>query len=142
MATHKSESGSLAKDSLNELSLSPQIDPQKEKNLRRKLDLIILPIATLCYALNFLDRGLTIGISIKNIGNARNVAIDQQGLSQTLAFIPMIYYVTYLVFEIPLALLIKKAGFVVVPISIVMFGLVTLGTAFIEGHFTLIQPTP
>ncbi|ESK95234.1 mfs transporter [Moniliophthora roreri MCA 2997] len=135
---------SIAEKSSGNFSL-PLIDPEKENRLRRKLDLIVLPIATLCYALNFLDRG--------NIGNARSAGLVTDLGLHTYDFNigTSLYYVTYLIFEIPLALLIKRVGFIVVPISsavfflsidkrlmayssILMFGLVTLGTAFIDGR--------
>lgn len=34
-----------------------EIDPQSEKRLLRKLDLRLLPLCTIMYLLNFIDRG-------------------------------------------------------------------------------------
>ncbi|GAA5938538.1 uncharacterized protein JCM15063_005348 [Sporobolomyces koalae] len=86
--------------------LEARIDPAAEKRLVRKLDLILLPQMTLLFLLNFIDRS--------NIGNA-NVA----GFSKDLKLsVPkyeynvglMLFYVAYVLVEIPSNLIMKKIG--------------------------------
>ncbi|KAF9023047.1 MFS general substrate transporter [Hymenopellis radicata] len=105
-----------------------KIDPVAEAKLRRKLDLLLLPVATLCYTFVFLDRG--------NIGNARSAGLVADLGLHTYDFNigTSLFYVMYLICEIPFALLIKRVGFWLVPLSIVLFGIVTLCTAFIHDR--------
>ncbi|TRM56714.1 major facilitator superfamily domain-containing protein [Schizophyllum amplum] len=103
------------------------IDAEAEKRLRRKLDWRILPVITITYTFLFLDRG--------NVGNARSAGlVEDLGLG-TFDFNigTSLFYLMYLIFEIPFALLIRKVGFQLVPISIIGFGVVTISTAFIHN---------
>lgn len=106
----------------------PSIDPAKEERLRRKLDFTLIPIATLCWTLVFLDRG--------NIGNAKSAGLEKDLGLHTYDFNigTSLFYITYLILEVPYALLIKRVGFIVVPLAICSFGIVTTFTAFIQGR--------
>lgn len=81
-----------------------ELDPVTEKKLLRKLDRWIIPMMTLAYLSCFLDRS--------NIGNARlygleddlNMHGNQYQTSVSL------FFVTYVIFEIPSNLVIKKVG--------------------------------
>jgi sugar phosphate permease len=105
-----------------------EIDPEAEKRLRRKLDLRILPIVTICYLFLFLDRG--------NVGNARSAGLVEDLGLHTYDFNigTSLFYVCYLLFEIPFALLVKRVGFILVPFSIITFGIITIGAAFIHNR--------
>lgn len=78
-----------------------EIDPAREKQLVRKLDLSIIPPVTLLYLFSFLDR--------VNIGNARlygleedlNLSSEQYQTAVSLLF------VTYLLFEVPSNIILK-----------------------------------
>ncbi|KAH8798009.1 major facilitator superfamily domain-containing protein [Flagelloscypha sp. PMI_526] len=111
----------------SEVESQASLDPQAEARLRRKLDLRILPIITLTYTLLFLDR--------TNIGNARTAGLEKSLKLGTYDFNigSCLYYILYLLCEVPFALLVKKYGFRLIPASIVAFGVVTLGTAFITN---------
>jgi hypothetical protein len=104
------------------------IDPVQEAKLRRKLDLYILPITTLCFFLTFLDRG--------NIGNAKAAGLVTDLKLHQFDFNAgtSLYYLTYLVLDIPGTLAVKRFGFTLIPLSIVAFGLVTTLTAYIENR--------
>ncbi|KAF5369276.1 hypothetical protein D9758_002617 [Tetrapyrgos nigripes] len=120
----------------NEASL---LNPKAESKLRRKLDLLIdqpfspysariLPIVTLTYTFIFLDRS--------NIGNAKSAGLEQDIGLHTYDFNlgTCLFYITYLVCEVPCALLVKRFGFWLVPVSVFCFGIVTVATAFIHNR--------
>ena len=100
------------------------IDPKAEARLVRKLDLCVLPVVTLGYWLMFLDRA--------NIGNARAAGLVEDLNLHTYDFNigTSLYYIVYLTCDIAGGLLVKRYGFVLVPISVVAFGLVTLVQAW------------
>lgn len=104
------------------------IDPAQEAKLRRKLDLYILPVTTLVFFLTFLDR--------TNIGNARAAGLVQDLRLHQFDFNAgtSIFYLTYLLLDIPGTLAVKRFGFILIPLSVVGFGTVTLFTAFIENR--------
>jgi hypothetical protein len=104
------------------------IDPAAEAKLVRKQDLRVLPMVFLMYFFTFLDR--------TNLGNARIAGMEEDlGLS-TFGFNigACLYYAIYFFADIPASLSVKKYGFIVLPISCISFGIVTLGTAFIRNE--------
>ncbi|KAJ7578109.1 major facilitator superfamily domain-containing protein [Mycena floridula] len=113
---------------LSDTSLPAIIDSIGEAKLRRKLDLLILPIVTMCYTLLFLDRS--------NIGNAKSAGLVADLKLGTFDFNvgTSLYYVAYLLFELPFGLAVKKYGFQLVPLSIVCFGIVTLSSAWMHNR--------
>ncbi|GAA5956633.1 hypothetical protein JCM10213_000387 [Rhodosporidiobolus nylandii] len=111
-----------------------QVDPAAEKRLLRKLDFIILPQVTLLFLLNFIDRAA--------VGNAQ-VA----GFSKDLQLRPaphydynvalMVFYIFYIIGEIPSNLILKKVGSWWLALLCFAFGVITVGSAFIKdfGQF-------
>ncbi|KAI8958071.1 putative MFS transporter [Daldinia sp. FL1419] len=100
------------------------IDPAAERALCRKFDLRLLPVLAIMYLFNALDKG--------NLGNAQTA-----GLSKDLNFKPGqynqivgIFFVPYVLFAPPLAMLGKKFGpSCVLPLLMFCFGSLTLLTA-------------
>ncbi|TFL00334.1 major facilitator superfamily domain-containing protein [Pterulicium gracile] len=128
---HRTTTGSESVHPKDELAYgiaAHDIDPIAEQKLRRKLDMRILPIVTICYLFLFLDRG--------NVGNARSAGLVEDLGLHTYDFNigTSLFYVCYLLFEIPFALLIKRVGFMLVPFSIIAFGLVTTFSAFMHNR--------
>lgn len=88
-----------------DLNLDPEpIDRSAEKRLLRKCDLHVVPIVSLLYMFAFMDR--------INIGNARI-----QGLEKDLHMNPksnkynialLVFFVPYILFEVPSNLIIRK----------------------------------
>lgn len=80
----------------------PNLSPEEEKRLFRKIDLRLMPILSLMYLLSFLDRG--------NIGNARLQGLEKQlhlvGNQYNIAL--TMYFVPYCLFECPANLVLKK----------------------------------
>ncbi|KAH7021366.1 major facilitator superfamily transporter [Microdochium trichocladiopsis] len=103
------------------------IDPAAESRLVRKLDLRVLPMVFLMYFFTFLDR--------TNLGNAKGAGLEADLGLGTYGFNigACLYYIVYFFADIPAALSVKKFGFIMLPLSCILFGIVTLGTAFIHN---------
>ncbi|KAJ5217938.1 uncharacterized protein N7498_000037 [Penicillium cinerascens] len=92
----------VAADESARVGYTAEVDKEAEKKLLRKLDLHLVPIVMLLYMMSFLDR--------VNIGNARlykmtenlNLVGNEYQMSVS------IFYVTFLVFEVPSNLVLKK----------------------------------
>ncbi|KAM3416385.1 hypothetical protein BST61_g7983 [Cercospora zeina] len=80
----------------------PYIDPEKQRKLVRKIDWHVLPLVMLLYLNSFIDR--------VNIGNARLYGLEadlgMQGNQFQIAV--SILFVTYVIFELPSNLVMKK----------------------------------
>lgn len=84
------------------LSRNEPIDRAAEKRLVRKCDLYVVPVLSLLYSLAFIDR--------INIGNARLQGLEKDlkmgGQDYNVAL--FIFFVPYILFEVPSNLLIRK----------------------------------
>ncbi|KAL0571315.1 hypothetical protein V5O48_010650 [Marasmius crinis-equi] len=103
-------------------------DSKAEGRLRWKIDLMILPIVTVSYLLCFVERA--------NIGNARIAGLEKdlglQGYDYNILL--SVFYISYILFELPSGILCKKIGpgwFI--PGTTLLFGIATLGTAFVHN---------
>jgi MFS family permease len=110
------------------------IDPLLEAKLVRKQDLRVLPMVFLMYFFTFLDR--------TNLGNARIAGMEKDlGLdSYGFNIGACLFYAVYFCADIPASLSVKSFGFIVLPLSCIAFGIVTIGTAFIHnsaGFYTI-----
>src|SRR3989338_10134347 len=77
------------------------IKSQEERNLKRKLDWRILPACFACYFLAYLDR--------VNIGNAHEQLTEYLQLSEPqFSFAVSVFYIGYILFEIPSNLMLKR----------------------------------
>ncbi|KAH7324170.1 major facilitator superfamily transporter [Stachybotrys elegans] len=111
-----------------EAAHSFEIDPVAEAKLVRKFDLRVLPMVFLMYFFTFLDR--------TNLGNARIAGLDQDLGLGTYGFNigACLYYAIYFFVDIPASLSVKKYGFIVLPLSCIAFGIVTICTTFIHNQ--------
>lgn len=105
-----------------------QFDKKAESRLRLKIDLYIIPTVALLYLFCFIDRA--------NIGNARLAGLEKDlGLSgYDYNTVLSVFYVSYIVFEIPSNICCKWLGpgwFI--PIISLCFGIVSIGTAFVHN---------
>ncbi|TNY19180.1 putative MFS transporter [Rhodotorula diobovata] len=104
------------------------IDEAKERALRRKIDLRILPTVALLYLFCFIDRA--------NIGNARLAGLEKdlglQGYDYNILLTA--FYVAYVVFEFPAQVVNKWIGpGKMIPILSFGFGLFSLCMAFVQS---------
>ncbi|KAF8216668.1 MFS general substrate transporter [Mycena galopus ATCC 62051] len=108
------------------------IDPEAERRLVRKLDWILLPLFTLIYCMNFVDRTA--------IGNAKIAGIEKDlgmvGFDYNRAL--TVFYVFYLVSDIPSNLALKHFGSVWLAAMVTCFGIVSIATAFVKSYSGLI----
>ncbi|ODN78859.1 hypothetical protein, variant 2 [Cryptococcus amylolentus CBS 6039] len=111
------------------------IDPAAEKELVWKIDLTILPLAILVYWVSYLDRA--------NIANAKAAGmVASLGLG-TYDFNTgaCVYFVVYIFCEPFAGLAVKRWGFILIPISVLGFAVITLATAWIKnsGQFYAVR---
>ncbi|GAB7328843.1 hypothetical protein MBLNU13_g00725t2 [Cladosporium sp. NU13] len=104
-----------------------QFDQTAERKLRLKIDLMIVPTVAMLYLFCFIDRA--------NIGNARLAGLekDLKLTGYDYNAVLSVFYVSYIIFEIPLNILCKKMGpgwFL--PATTLAFGICSLGTAFVH----------
>ncbi|KAH9907612.1 MFS general substrate transporter [Xylariomycetidae sp. FL2044] len=104
-----------------------EFDRLAERKLRNKIDWMIVPTVSILYLFCFIDRA--------NIGNARLAGLEKDlgmtgnDYNQLLS----IFYISYIVFEIPATLLCKWIGpgwFI--PAITLGFGIASLGTGFVH----------
>ena len=98
-----------------ESEVIPTVDRSQEKRLLWKLDLHVLPMISILYMLSFIDR--------INIGNAKIQGLEKDlgmaGSDYNVAL--FIFFIPYILFEVPSNLLLKKMK----PstwLSLIMFG--------------------
>lgn len=124
------------KEHEEEVPLRSQLDPVVYKSLERnaclKIDLQVLPLCLLLYLLSFLDR-TNVSQSMMDRGETRpDGSIKDPGIMTSLDMTPHQYatalsvlYPTYMVFEIPANLMIKRVGARIwMPFLVMAWGLV------------------
>lgn len=104
------------------------IDPAAEAKLLRRVDLRVLPMIFVLYFFTFLDR--------TNLGNAKVAGMEADLGLGTYGFNigACLYYGIYFFADIPASLSVKRFGNIVLPLSCIAFGVVTLATAFIHNE--------
>ncbi|KAI1946441.1 hypothetical protein LOZ57_003696 [Ophidiomyces ophidiicola] len=120
------EQGQVATDAYGNSLV--QFDPVAERRLRTKIDWYIVPTVSLLYLFCFIDRA--------NIGNARLAGLEKD-LHMTgydYNAVLSVFYVSYILFEIPSNMLCKwiGPGWYLPAISL-GFGICSVGTAFVQN---------
>ncbi|KAI4594982.1 hypothetical protein KJ359_007233 [Pestalotiopsis sp. 9143b] len=139
MATDEKKMG-LDAHSADDVETSPSVDaadlhvdPAAEKRLLRKLDTFLAPMMVLFFLVAYLDRS--------NIGNAAIAGMteDLDLIGNRLNVAVTLFYVTYIAFEIPASLILKKARpSRLIPFFIIGWSAVIIGSAFMKNYATLI----
>ncbi|EEP76587.1 Tna1 protein [Uncinocarpus reesii 1704] len=105
-----------------------EFDRAAERRLRTKIDFYIVPPVALLYLFCFIDRA--------NIGNARLAGLERDlGLrGYDYNAVLSVFYISYIVFEIPSNMLCKLVGpgWYLPGISLA-FGICSVGTAFVDN---------
>ncbi|TPX12396.1 uncharacterized protein E0L32_006808 [Thyridium curvatum] len=110
-----------------------EIDHQAEKKLVRKLDTWLAPLMVLFFLVAYLDRS--------NIGNAAIAGMteDLHLDSGKLNVAVTVFYVTYIAFEIPASLVLKKARpSRLIPFFILAWSATVVGSAFVQNYAGLL----
>ncbi|KAE9962945.1 hypothetical protein BLS_009860 [Venturia inaequalis] len=105
----------------------------EETKLLRKIDLFLLPTVWLIYLFSYMDR--------TNIGNAKVVGMDVDlGLtSDQYSLVLIVFFITYVVFEVPSNLiLIKTRPSIFLPSLMILWGIVTCCMALVKSYHQLI----
>jgi len=109
-------------------SAGRHIDPDAEKKLLLKCDLHVLPPLFVIFLLAFLDR--------TNIGNAKiqglEADLDMHGNDYNIAL--LVFFVPYILFEIPANLLLKKmAPSTWLSLIMILWGISTIGMGLVRN---------
>ncbi|KAL2814878.1 major facilitator superfamily domain-containing protein [Aspergillus cavernicola] len=108
-------------------------DTEEEKRLVRNIDFFLLPTIWLMYLLSYMDR--------TNIGNAR-VAGMEEDLdldSQRYSIALVVFFIGYVLFEVPSNMLLTRIKpSIYLPSIMFMWGIVTVGMAFVQTYPALI----
>ncbi|KAH6884647.1 major facilitator superfamily domain-containing protein [Coprinopsis sp. MPI-PUGE-AT-0042] len=109
-----------------------EIDGEEERKLVKKLDWALIPLFTLMYITNFVDRTA--------IGNAKVAGLEQDlGMSGADFNVALtIFYVFYTAADIPSNLILKKYGTTWLAILVIAFGIIALFSAFMTSFSGLI----
>ncbi|KAI1333497.1 major facilitator superfamily transporter [Xylariaceae sp. FL0016] len=109
------------------------IDSKAEARLLRKLDAFLAPMCVMFFLVAYLDRS--------NIGNAAIAGMteDLELTGNRLNVAVTLFYVTYISFEIPASLVLKKARpSRLIPFFIISWSAVIIGSAFVRNYAGLI----
>ncbi|KAI2636675.1 MFS general substrate transporter [Xylaria nigripes] len=121
------ENGFVATDQCGESLI--KFDPEAERKLRLKLDYMVVPSVSILYLFCFIDRA--------NIGNARLAGLEADlGLKgYDYNTVLSIFFISYIIFEIPSNLACKWFGpGWYLPAITLGFGISSLGTAFVQNR--------
>ncbi|KAL4947599.1 major facilitator superfamily domain-containing protein [Aspergillus filifer] len=105
------------------------VDAALEKSILRKFDFLVLPQMMILTLLAYLDRS--------NIGNARVSGFEEGiGLHGTqFNNISSLFFVTYVIFEVPWVMAVKKWGAnKVLALALLSWSIITLCTGFIQNY--------
>jgi MFS family permease len=108
------------------------LDPAQETRVRRKIDAILMPFASLLFLFCFIDRA--------NIGNARLASFEADlGLQgNDYNSVNSIFYISYILFEIPAVLLCKRVGPAwFLPLTTILFGLLSVAGGWVQNYSQL-----
>ncbi|CAF0820490.1 unnamed protein product [Adineta ricciae] len=108
-------------------------DDPDDRKLLRKLDLHLIPGMTLLYLLNYLDR-VNIGqAKLNGITTSLNLSSEQYNTCLS------VVYVTYVAFEVPSNLILKKLRpSRWIPLIMVTWGIVTTLTGLVNSYYGLL----
>ncbi|RDB15354.1 hypothetical protein Hypma_004653 [Hypsizygus marmoreus] len=109
-----------------------ELGTEAERRLLRKLDWTLIPLFTLIFCLNFVDRTA--------IGNAKIAGLEKDLHMHGFDYNVMltIFYVLFVFLEVPCNLALKRFGSIFLALMVIVFGLATLCTAFVKSYSGLI----
>ncbi|KAJ7832645.1 major facilitator superfamily transporter [Mycena olivaceomarginata] len=125
--TESSHDEKRQEDAVDIDGLQP-VDSAAERRLVRKLDMRLLPCLALAYLLGFIDRA--------NAGNAKVAGLVSELSLGNWGFNigTCLYYATFIVLQIPAMILVRKFGNRLVPVAVIVFGIINIGTGFIHNR--------
>ncbi|KAK6530481.1 hypothetical protein TWF694_003833 [Orbilia ellipsospora] len=112
---------------------SIEIDPEEERKLVRKIDLIILPTMFLMYLLSYMDR--------TNIGNAKiaGMQADLKLTSGEYSVSLVVFFIGYVLCEVPSNMILSKVNpSAYIPFMMFLWGIVTICMGFIKTYHHLV----
>jgi len=115
-----------------DLAVDANLDKKYTARVLRKIDLAIVPFAVLMFLFCFIDRA--------NIGNARLASFEADLGLKGLDYnsVNSIFYISYILFEIPANILCKHIGpgwFL--PMTTILFGVISIAGAWVNNYSQL-----
>lgn len=108
-------------------------NPELEKRVVRKLDLFILPVTIILYILSFLDRSSLGNMLVTNMVEDLNLTGTRPNV------VTSIFYVTYIIFDTPMTILVKQYGpRKILPIYTLLWSLITIFSGFNTSYGSMI----
>ncbi|EPY52182.1 nicotinic acid plasma membrane transporter [Schizosaccharomyces cryophilus OY26] len=120
--------GESTKSSSSDLA-EKELSVGERRRLLRRLDLVLAPTIMIFYLIAFLDR--------TNIGNAKIAGLteDIHLKGNQFNIVTSLFYVTFILFEIPTTLLIKKfQPKQMLTLIVITFSLTTIFTGFVQNY--------
>ncbi|KAJ3563381.1 hypothetical protein NP233_g8976 [Leucocoprinus birnbaumii] len=141
MSTKKNSQDDIAIESAevkgeSSSSINQEIDPIAEKKLLRKLDFTLLPLFWLIYCANFIDRTAIGNARIAGEHHDHQKDLGMSGFDLNIAL--TLFYLSYMIIEVPSNLALKRFGSIWVACLVISFGAVALGSAFMRNYAELI----
>jgi MFS family permease len=100
-----------------------------ERKLITKIDLRVIPVLSVLYLLAFLDRTNIANASVFGLVKDLNLVGNEYNTALTIFFVP------YIIFEIPSNILLKRLKpSIWLPSCMFMFGVVTICQGFVQGY--------
>ncbi|KAI5477352.1 hypothetical protein MNV49_006494 [Pseudohyphozyma bogoriensis] len=100
-----------------------------EARVVRKIDMVVMPLVTLLFLLNFIDRAAVGNANIAGLSKDLHLSTARYDYNVAL----MVFYIFYTISEIPSNLIMKKVGSKWISILTIGFGIVTISSAFMKN---------
>ncbi|KAL8808381.1 MAG: hypothetical protein Q9182_000201 [Xanthomendoza sp. 2 TL-2023] len=127
-------------DTENDYDIHLQFPPARERRLLAKIDLRVIPVLSVLYLLAFLDRTNIANASI--YGLKEELGLDSPQNTQYNTALT-IFFVSYIAFEIPSNLLLKRLKpHVWLSACMFLFGLVTICQGLVQNYSGLLVRYP
>jgi len=117
----------------DDISSKESVDDPDDKKLLRKLDLHLVPCMTLLYLLNYLDRSNIGQAKLNGLTTSLNLSSAQYNACLS------VVYVTYVIFEVPSNLILKKLRpSRWIPLIMITWGIIVTLTGLVNSYGSLL----
>ncbi|KAL8280478.1 hypothetical protein RQP46_007126 [Phenoliferia psychrophenolica] len=118
---------------------SSNVDPAEDARIMRKVDYRLIPILSILYSISLIDRT---NISVARVAGMA-LPVAKGGLALTVgtrySIISLVFFITYIIFELPSNILLRKIGARVHMTAIVLsWGAVMVGMGFVTDWTQLL----
>ncbi|BEI85743.1 hypothetical protein CcaverHIS002_0600300 [Cutaneotrichosporon cavernicola] len=137
---HDQEKGDTVSDSGIQKDIDAGIDPVYLKRLQRKIDFRLIPVLSLMYAISLIDRtNLAIARAANNNHMDKELGLDiNNNNNNRYSIITLVFFVPYIIFEIPSQIGLRKFGARIwLGSAVLLWGIVMLSMGWANSWSTL-----